>query len=67
MMLNFLVWTERAEPYTEAIAAAGLGERVAVTVANKANPPSEATLAATEAMFAMTCPPGSLAKMPRLR
>ncbi len=66
-MLNFLLWTDRAKPYTDAIATAGLDDRVKVTLADKDNPPGAETLAATEAMFAMGCPPGTLSKMPKLR
>ena len=51
MMLDFLIWTDRAKPYTDAIAAAGLGNAVRVTLADKDNPPSAETLARTEAMF----------------
>jgi phosphoglycerate dehydrogenase-like enzyme len=62
-----LIWHDAPGPYLEAIAAAGLGERVAVETLARAERPSDAQLGGTEVLFAWGAPPGLLPRMPRLR
>lgn len=62
-----LLWTDQAEPYRAAIAAAGLDGRVRVEALPRKAVPSAATLAEAEAMLAWGAPPGLLPRMPRLR
>jgi len=67
MPSRLLLWTDRAEPYRAAIAAAGLDDRVRTEALPRGATPSEAVLAETEAMLAWGVPPGLLPRMPRLR
>src|SRR5271168_496160 len=64
---HLLLWTDGADPYTDAIAAAGLSSRVDVDVLPRGDQPSSAQLAQTEAMLAWGAPPGLLPRMPALR
>lgn len=64
---RLLLWTDQAEPYRAAIAAAGLEGRIRVEALPRKEMPSEEALAETEAMLAWTTPPGLLGRMPRLR
>ncbi|WP_135467716.1 D-2-hydroxyacid dehydrogenase [Crenalkalicoccus roseus] len=64
---RLLLWTDQAEPYRAAIAAAGLEGRVAIEALPRKAMPSEETLAGTEAMLAWGAPPGLIGRMPRLR
>jgi len=65
--LRLLLWTDTPGPYVEAIAAAGLADRVAAEALGRTAKPSDAQLAGTEAMLAWGAPPGLLPKMPKLR
>src|ERR1700678_2505437 len=67
MPTHLLLWTDGATPYTNAIAAAGLSDRVTVDVLSRKDQPSEAQRAQTEAMLAWGAPPGLLPRMPNLR
>ncbi|MBW8270656.1 D-2-hydroxyacid dehydrogenase [Caldovatus aquaticus] len=63
-----LLWTDRDQPYREAIARAGLDDgRWRFVFLPRAAEPDPALLAEAEALFAMSAPPGMLARMPRLR
>jgi phosphoglycerate dehydrogenase-like enzyme len=64
---NVLLWTDGPAPYADAIAAAGLSPRVAVTSLARKDQPSEAQLTQTEALLAWGSPPGLLPRMPALR
>lgn len=62
-----LLWTDSTAAYLEAIAAAGLADRVAVDTLARKDRPSAEQLARTEALMAAGVPPGLLPAMPRLR
>jgi phosphoglycerate dehydrogenase-like enzyme len=62
-----LLWTDAAAPYVDAIAAAGLTERVAVEPLARKDTPTQAHRADTEAMLAWGAPAGLLPHMPKLR
>jgi phosphoglycerate dehydrogenase-like enzyme len=62
-----LLWTDTPGPYLEAIATAGLSERVAVESLPRKETPSQAQRADTEAMLAWGAPAGLLPAMPKLR
>lgn len=62
-----LLWLDEAEIYAQAIAEAGLADRVRLTPLPRGAAPTEAMLAETEALLAWGAPPGLLARMPRLR
>ncbi|MBL6454040.1 D-2-hydroxyacid dehydrogenase [Belnapia sp. T6] len=64
---RLLLWTDNAKPYEEAIAAAGLGGRVAVEALARAERPSPEQIAETEAILGWGAPPGLLPRMPKLR
>jgi phosphoglycerate dehydrogenase-like enzyme len=64
---RLLLWTDAPTPYVDAMAAAGLAGRVAVEAVPRATMPSEAQLAATDALLAWGAVPGMLPRMPRLR
>jgi phosphoglycerate dehydrogenase-like enzyme len=62
-----LLWTDSPAPYVDAIAGAGLTERVAVEPLARKDAPTQAQRADTEAMLAWGAPPGLLPHMPKLR
>ena len=62
-----LLWTDTPGAYLDAIAAAGLAERVAVEALGRKDTPTQAQRADTEAMLAWGAPPGLLPKMTALR
>ncbi len=62
-----LLWTDTPGPYIDAIAAAGLAERVTVAVLARKDAPTPAQCADTEAMLGWGAPPGLLPQMPKLR
>lgn len=63
-----LLWTDADPVYRNVIARAGLDDgRMRFAFLPRSAQPDEATLAGTEALFAMSAPPGMLARMPRLR
>lgn len=62
-----LLWTDGAEPYAAAIEAAGLGHHLRVEAVPRAAMPSDAQLAEAEALLSWGPPPGTLARMPKLR
>ena len=64
---NVLLWTDGPTPYTNAIAAAGLSDRVSVHTLSRKEQPSETQLAQTEALLAWGAPPGLLPRMTNLR
>src|SRR5271165_1516289 len=64
---NLLLWTDGAAPYTDAIRAAGLSNRVFVQTISRNDQPTAAQLAQTEAMLAWGAPAGLLPRMPKLR
>ena len=64
---RLLLWTDTPGPYAEAIAKAGLAGRVVAEALGRAETPSAAQLAETEAMLAWGAAPGLLPRMPKLR
>ncbi len=64
---HVLLWTDNTAAYLDAIAAAGLADRVAVDSLPRKEKPSADQLARTEILMAPTVPPGLLPAMPRLR
>ena len=64
---HVLLWTDGPGPYIDAIAAAGLSDRVRVEAIPRAQSPNDAQRANTEAMLAWGAPKGLLPTMPRLR
>jgi phosphoglycerate dehydrogenase-like enzyme len=62
-----LLWTDAPAPYVDAIAAAGLTERVAVEALARKDTPTQAQRADTEALLAWGAPSGLLPHMPKLR
>ncbi|MGE0225693.1 MAG: D-2-hydroxyacid dehydrogenase [Acetobacteraceae bacterium] len=64
---HVLLWTDTTAAYIDAIAAAGLSDRVQVDTLPRREKPSDAQLEQTEAMMAGGAPPGLLPRMPRLR
>ena len=64
---RILLWTDAAGPYLDAIATAGLTDRVAVEALPRTDSPTQAQRADTEAMLAWGAPPGLLPHMPKLR
>ena len=64
---NVLLWTDGPGPYIDAIAAAGLADRVRVETLTRAQSPSEEQRAKTEALLAWGVPQGLLPHMPKLR
>ncbi|MBD0271609.1 MAG: D-2-hydroxyacid dehydrogenase [Acetobacteraceae bacterium] len=64
---RLLLWTDTPGPYVEAVTEAGLAGRVAAEALGRAETPSAAQLAETEAMLAWGAAPGLLPRMPQLR
>lgn len=62
-----LLWTDGAAPYAAAIEAAGLGNQLRVETVARAETPTDAQLAEAEALLSWGPPPGTLARMPKLR
>jgi phosphoglycerate dehydrogenase-like enzyme len=62
-----LLWTDGAEPYAQAIAQAGLAERLRVETLPRAATPTDAQLAEAQALLSWGPPAGMLDRMPRLR
>ena len=62
-----LLWTDAPAPYVDAIAAAGLTERVVLEKLARTDTPTQAQRADTEAMLAWGAPSGLLPHMPKLR
>ena len=62
-----LLWTDGPGPYIDAIANAGLAERVRVEALARKDAPTQAQRADTEAMLAWGAPRGLLPEMPKLR
>ena len=64
---HILLWTDSSAAYLDAIAAAGLADRVAVDTLSRKERPSADQLARTEALMAGGVPAGLLPTMPKLR
>ena len=64
---NVLLWTDGPGPYIDAIAAAGLSDRVQVEAIPRSQTPNQAQRASTEALLAWGAPKGLLPDMPKLR
>ena len=62
-----LLWTDGAPIYVEALAAAGLGDRLRLEGIDRSKAPSDAQKAEAEMMLAWGAPAGLLAEMPKLR
>jgi len=66
-MTHALLWLNEAEIYRRALDRAGLGKNLDVQTLRFDQQPSAEQLARTEFMIARGVPPGTLARMPRLR
>jgi phosphoglycerate dehydrogenase-like enzyme len=64
---HVLLWHDSSAACLDAIAAAGLAERVVVQTLARKEKPSAEQLARAEALMAYAVPPGVLAAMPKLR
>lgn len=64
---RLLLWTDTPKSYVDAIATAGLAERVVVDALARKDLPSDTQLATTDAMLSWGAPPGLLPRMPKLR
>lgn len=62
-----LLWTDGAPIYVDALAAAGLGDRLRLEGVDRADALSVAQKAEAEIMLAWGAPPGLLDEMPKLR
>jgi phosphoglycerate dehydrogenase-like enzyme len=62
-----LLWTDGAEPYAQAIADAGLADRLRIESLPRAATPDDALLAEAEALLSWGPPAGMLTRMPKLR
>jgi phosphoglycerate dehydrogenase-like enzyme len=62
-----LLWTDAPAPYVDAIAAAGLSDRIAVEALARTDTPTQAQRADTEAMLAWGAPAGLLPQMRKLK
>jgi phosphoglycerate dehydrogenase-like enzyme len=62
-----LLWTNEAPVYAQALAHAGLAEQLDIRSFRLDGRPGPDVLDATELMLAWPVPPGTLARMPRLR
>jgi phosphoglycerate dehydrogenase-like enzyme len=62
-----LLWTDSPAAYLDAVAAAGLADRVKIETLSRKEKPSADQLAKTEALMAAVVPPGLLPAMPKLR
>lgn len=65
--VRLLLWTDKTQPYTDAIKAAGLSDRVHVETVSRKEKLSPEQLAETEALMVANVPPGLLPSMPKLR
>ena len=64
---HVLLWTNSTAAYLDAINAAGLADRVVVDTLPSNEQPSAEQMARTEALMAVSVPPGLLPRMPKLR
>ena len=64
---HVLLWTNSTAAYLDAIKAAGLADRVVVDTLPSNETPSAEQMARTEALMAVSVPPGLLPRMPKLR
>jgi phosphoglycerate dehydrogenase-like enzyme len=65
--VRLLLWTDNTKPYTDAMAAAGLSDRVALETVSRKDKLSPTQMAETEALMVPNVPPGLLPAMPKLR
>ena len=65
--VNLLLWTSAAQPYIEAIRAAGLADRVDIDTLPGNGKPSADQMARAAVLMAPAVPAGLLPAMPRLR
>lgn len=64
---HVLLWADAPAAYLDAIAAAGLADRVTVDTLPRKSQPSDETKARTEVLMAFGAPAGLLPAMPKLR
>jgi len=64
---RLLLWTDTPGPYIDAIAKAGLSDRVTIDSLSRKDQPSEAQRADTQVLLAAGVPAGLLPTMPNLR
>ena len=64
---RLLLWTDASQHYADAIAAAGLADRVLIAPLTRKTTPSDAQRAETNVLLAAGVPPGLLRTMPKLR
>lgn len=67
MARKLLLWMDNARVYREALARAGLAKELEIDDLAMDAQPSPAQLESTELLLAWNVPPGTLAKMPRLK
>lgn len=66
-MIKTLLWINEPDAYRDALARAGLADKLEIQTLRIGEAPTPAQLASTEAMLALNVPPGVLGKMPKLR
>ena len=64
---RLLLWTDAPGPYIDAIATAGLSDRVLIDPLSRKDKPSDAQRAETDVLLAAGVPAGLLPGMPKLR
>ncbi len=64
---HLLLWTDASGPYIDAIAKAGLADRVTIDPVGRKDQPSDRQRAETHVLLAAGAPPGLLSGMPNLR
>ena len=64
---HLLLWTDSPGPYIDAVAKAGLSDRVAIDPLSRKDKPSDAQRAQTQVLLAAGVPAGLLPTMPNLR
>ena len=64
---HLLLWTDSPGPYIDAIANAGLSDRVAIETLGRREKPSDTQRAETNVLLAAGVPPGVLPTMPNLK
>jgi phosphoglycerate dehydrogenase-like enzyme len=64
---HLLLWTDSPGPYIDAIAKAGLSDRVAIDTLGRREKPSETQRTETNVLLAGGVPPGLLPAMPNLK
>ena len=64
---HLLLWTDSPGPYVDAVAKAGLSDRVAIDTLGRREKPSDAQRLESHVLLAASVPPGVLPSMPNLK